>query len=773
MGDSNPAGPSTAPLPPGWTSHISPAGRAYYHDSTSGVSTYTLPRPKPPKREKPVSKTLVPNTSGWFKVTTNKDNVFYFHPDTKTSEWLPPQEVASALKKVEEEEREKEERLRKQRDDEERAERERVKREKRERKRKLEEGVPITEFDASKRARPDGEDEDGEEEEGEEDEEGEEEIEDEEDDDQEGGLVGLRDDSTTSIAGAHADGTQQSTVEAPENHDDDDDDDQEWQRQIAEQMAAEAEAEAEAEGTSLPSAVADIVAPSTTLEDQKLAFLAHLTSLNTSHPINPMAPYDHSLPLFSTHPTFLSLPISAREDVFNEWCKLRIREKRASKAASSDKSNLPSFSSSANSNPFSTSAESSFRTLLKQQVTSTRTRFADFSSKFSRDPRYTRYGRADADREKLFKTHLVELGEAKRLAAKKAERGFLELLSDKVPGNYRGKVAAAGAEKDGVMEVWMQAKRTPGLVEDERYDAVGSSTRRFELFREWAKGEVRPSQSAQPHPDTSTPAQDDKEAKARAKQLALESALSARQTAVSLERSRLSRVNRSAYLSASRADSLLSFRQLLLDAIPSPHLDYDSSLPLITPDPRFSHPSLTDSDKRQLFSEHRSRLLDHESSKLGRIFARYAPSLDTHPDDILSRTREDPDLSSPGLNIYRQDASKLRTAFEAWNAQRQSTAEKEFKQMLHESSFVDFWGRLRKSCSQTTADHEKEEGEEGEEDGEVSLVEMARKVDLAEIEAVLRQDARFKAFKHAPEVRRKWIREHLIGLSAPSKSVHR
>ncbi len=122
---------------------------------------------------------------------------------------------------------------------------------------------------------------------------------------------------------------------------------------------------------------------------------------------------------------------------------------------------------------------------------STRTKFSDFKAAFSRDPRFTGFGRTDADREKLFKRHLVELGEEKRKAAEKAEQDFLDLLSDRLPGNYRTKVAAVKADgggKDKVMEVWMEAKRTKGIVEDRRYDAVGSSTRRFELFCDWAKG---------------------------------------------------------------------------------------------------------------------------------------------------------------------------------------------------------------------------------------------------------------------------------------------
>ena len=673
MGD-NLAGPSSL-LPPGWTSHTSPTGRTYYHNASTGVSTYTLPVPKPPKREKPIAKTAIPGANGWFKITTNRQNVFYFHPETRTSEWLPPPAVAAAVREMEQAEASEKERIEREEQERVRQEQDRIRREKRERKRKAEEGVPITEFDAAKRARADDD--------GEEDEEEEEDADsipssDEDEDD--------KMNATPSAAPDAAPDTADATGTAAE--DQDDDDDEEWQRQIAEQMAAEAEAEPEPSSPTptvpAPSSVPD--AP-TSLEEQKSAFMTYLTSLNgTPHAINPMAPWDLELPKFSSHPSFLALPSREREDTFNEWCKLRIREKRAAKATTTSNSTVPTTSPSARS----PSGEGAFLSLLQKEVRSTRTKFSDFKAAFGRTPAFASYGKGDGDREKLFRRHLVELGETKRRAAEAAEAAFLELLSDKLPGNYRGKVAAAkagarsaGDEKDRVMGVWVEAKRTKGVVDDKRYDAVGSSTRRFELFGAWARGERRHSPSAVAGDAGQRSARESTDAaKAREKEEARARALAEREEKVRRERAHISRVNRSALSAANREEALLSFRQLLLDAVHSPHISYHSALPQLARDPRFDAPGLSDADRERLFAEHQVRLAAKEGERLGAVFSRYAKTLDAHADDVIALALHDAELSRPPLNVYTHDTARLHDAYARWDSERQKEAEVAFKQML-------------------------------------------------------------------------------------------
>lgn len=55
--------------------------------------------------------------------------------------------------------------------------------------------------------------------------------------------------------------------------------------------------------------------------------------------------------------------------------------------------------------------EREYKALLREDVTSTRTRWEDWRRKWKKDRRFYSFGRDDREREKVFKTHLRELGE--------------------------------------------------------------------------------------------------------------------------------------------------------------------------------------------------------------------------------------------------------------------------------------------------------------------------------------------------------------------------
>ena len=226
---------------------------------------------------------------------------------------------------------------------------------------------------------------------------------------------------------------------------------------------------------------------------------------------------------------------------------------------------------------------------------------------------------------------------------------------------------------------------------------------------------------------------------------------------------------------ATRSESRLGFQQLLLDALVSPHISYHSALPSLAKDPRFDAPGLSDHDKEQLFQEHRQRLSARQAGKIAQVFAKYAPTLDADREDVIALTMEDDELSHGALKVYRDDVGELERAYKRWDEERHEKAKKAFFEMLRESAFVEFWGRLKKEAQSASGekDGNREGQEEGQEGENVMLVDLARKVDLQEIESVLHNDARFRAFRHTPELRQRWIREHLHHLAAPSKSVHK
>ncbi len=186
--------------------------------------------------------------------------------------------------------------------------------------------------------------------------------------------------------------------------------------------------------------------------------------------ISPFAPWDQSLPLFINDPRYILLSSTKdRREVYEEYCRDVGRARRLDKSAPAAESKKAD-------------PEKDFKALLREAVTSTRTRWDDFRKQWKKDRRFYSFGRDDRDREKLFKTHLRVLGERKRADAQRAEQDFLDLLQD-----------AAGITSSSA---WGNIKR--GVSSDPRYDAVGSSSLREELYA----GYIRKLASTNAQPET-------------------------------------------------------------------------------------------------------------------------------------------------------------------------------------------------------------------------------------------------------------------------------
>lgn len=148
--------------------------------------------------------------------------------------------------------------------------------------------------------------------------------------------------------------------------------------------------------------------------------------------VNPLHPWDTSLPLFVSDPRYVLLPsVSARREAFDDYCRDRARELRQSQVKQ-EKQNL---------NP-----KDEFERLLVDEVKSTRTSWTEWKRQWKKDRRFYGWGRDDREREKRFRDFLKELGESKllhnyfvlaliaipekRAAAQKAEADFFALLKE-------------------------------------------------------------------------------------------------------------------------------------------------------------------------------------------------------------------------------------------------------------------------------------------------------------------------------------------------------
>ncbi|KAH8105966.1 hypothetical protein BXZ70DRAFT_998118 [Cristinia sonorae] len=709
------------PLPAGWTEHMGPLGQPYYFNAQTQESTYVRPLPTfanlppPPvqqqstsKKEKPRLKTPIPGTD-WLRVETTEGNIFYTHKVEKRSVWTVPEEIKDAVAKLEADEAE----VTRRREEEERMkEIERVKREVQEAvgKRKAQEPVPVDEVVISKKMRV------------------------EEDEDEEGG-------------------------EDDEDEEDEDSDMEDWQKEAAEQLAKEAEEEKKRQEEEKKREEEEKAKEVKELETQKGRPLnmpdrvdlsldeakALFKTLLREKDVNPLHPWDTSLPLFISDPRYVLLPsVTTRREAFDEYCRDRARELRQSQVKK-EKSML--------------TPKEEFERLLVDEVKSTRASWTEWRRQWKKDRRFYSWGRDDREREKRFREYLKELGEKKRAAAQKAEADFFALLKE-------SGVAKAGA-------VWKEVKKS--IVDDPRYDAVGSSSLREELFSTFLKaqetsnlqslksehgevevkaGEDRPEQSE---------ADKERERKARKQR-----AVKEREEKIRAERSKVDAEIDKSRQGLNREENEQEFRTMLVDAIRDPMASWDSVLPQLKTDPRFVNSQLPLNHRLHLFHAHLDQLKGKHTANLYALFLSHAPSLAT-PFSALPVSSI---LSSLPATKLGYDVRKLEDLYERWQRERTQEARLAFDEMLNENSFVEFWGRLGKIGGKGVDEGIKADdiGEDSEEI--VDMKVLAKTVDLNEMVKVLRNDKRYLTFDHVPEQRERWLRDHLAQLSAPKLSVH-
>ncbi|KAG2077431.1 HSP90-domain-containing protein [Suillus decipiens] len=724
---------SAPPLPPGWTEHVGPAGQPYYYNAVTRESTYVRPLPAfpiipqaiipqpPKKKDKPLVKTPIPGTE-WIRVKTTEGNVFYSHKAKKQSVWTVPEEIKDAVEAFERDEEHQDAQKQQQEAKEKEIERlgfeeeQELKRIKTEMqglvKRKAEEPQPLDEVVILKKARVE---EDG----------GKEEEEGEDDDDDES----------------------------------EEEEEEEWQREAAAQLAAEAEEEKkrleeearfaqEVEDTETKKMqenersqlnIPDRVDLS--IEEAKALFKTLLKEKDVS----PLHPWDTSLPLFISDPRYVLLPsVSARRDAFDEYCRDRARELRQQNVKKEK----------AEANP-----KEEYERLLSQEVKSTRTSWSDFRRMWKKDRRFYGWGRDDREREKRFKEYLKELGEKKRIAAEKAEADFFTLLRE------------SGVVRSD--SLWKDVKRK--LSHDARYDAVGSSSLREELFQTFLKAHGSSSSHS-----TSIKVKDetckdgtgeDAEQKRRDKK---EQALKEREQKVRADRSRMDAEIGRSKMGLNLEEGEREFRTLLTDAIRDPQTTWESIRPQLQTDPRFNNSPLSVNQQLHLFHAHMSQLQMRHLAGLHSLFQAHAPSLATP----FSALPLESMLKSLPVIKLAFDTRDLQHEYEKWQRERTYECRKAFDEMLAENSFVEFWGRLGKIGGEGAEGGVKAD-DLGEDEGEgfggkVDMKALAKSVDLSDIEKVLKNDKRYIMFEHVAAQRERWLRLPYLptGLQSTSKETN-
>ncbi|XAO23748.1 hypothetical protein I312_102528 [Cryptococcus bacillisporus CA1280] len=447
------AGGLPAPLPPGWSEHRAPDGiTPYYYNAQTRESTYIRPsfpsfprgttpptgspapgaaeEKKKKKKEKPKDKVPIPGTS-WMRITTTEGNVFYFEKENKRSEWTVPDEIKEAVAQLEEEERKKKEE--KEREEQEKIEQERIEKLKEleriraevEAERKKKEEA---EKERKRKQREDGEDDAPEEKKA---------------------KVGDQEQQEDDVVGPEGEEDEEAWMKAVAAEFAEKDAQTKKDLEEQDEKTKDEEAEAAKKVFAVPEKV------NVSVEEGRALFKALLIEKG----ISPFAPWEQSLPFFINDPRYVLLSsMKDRREVYEEYCREVGRAKRLKKASTAEEKKVE--------------PEKEYKALLDKEVTSTRTRWDDFRKKWKKDRRFYAFGRDDHQREKVFKQHLRDLGERKRAAAQKAEEGFNALLKES------SDITSSSQ--------WSSVKRS--ISSDPRYDAVGSSSLREELFNSYIRG---------------------------------------------------------------------------------------------------------------------------------------------------------------------------------------------------------------------------------------------------------------------------------------------
>ncbi|WWC61769.1 uncharacterized protein I303_104354 [Kwoniella dejecticola CBS 10117] len=758
------------PLPAGWSEHRAPDGvTPYFYNSHTRESTYIRPTLFPPfpppgitpnngsaspatpaerekkkKKEKPRDKVAIPGTT-WTRVTTTEGNVFYFEKESKKSEWSVPEEIKDAVEALEAEEKaakEQREREEKQKAEEERLERlrevERIRLEIEEEKKlkqvELEKKRKEREEQAEDRQSkiPKTENGDAEEDDNQENVDADQDEQDEEEENGEMGPQDAEDEAAwmRAVAAEFAEADQQL---------------EEGKQKTAEEIRKEEE-EAAKKVFAVPEKVQ--VSP----EEGRALFKALLIEKD----VNPFSTWEAALPTFINDPRYVLLSSQKeRQEVYDEYCRDVGRARRLAKSSTA--------SGSGSTDKKKNDPEKEYKALLREEVTSTRTRWDDFRKKWKKDRKFYAYGRDDRDREKMFKTHLRELGERKRADAQRAEQDFYDLLK----------------ESDDITSssVWSDVKKT--IYKDSRYDAVGSSSLREELFNNHIKNLASSSNSNGDAAKDVLSKEEQAARKSAERKAKAEASLKERENKIRQERSKIEFENNKSRIGAGKEEAERLFGSLLVDQVRDHHISWNEASQFLSSDPRFNNPSLHPRDKQRLFSQHIEKIASKRSNELHGLFETHTPSLDTQYDDVYPKIVEDPTIKRLGLQ-----GDALEDQWKAWMRSRESQARIEFDQMLGENSFIEFWGTMRKKTLDEDALNIKTDDQFAEaeglnvggddEEGKKDITDMAKQIDLAEIKAVLRRDKRYRQFDHVPEKRESWLRDYLENLEAASgsKTIH-
>lgn len=162
---------------------------------------------------------------------------------------------------------------------------------------------------------------------------------------------------------------------------------------------------------------------------------------------------------------------------------------------------------------------------------------------------------------------------------------------------------------------------------------------------------------------------------------------------------------------------------------------WDSVLPQLKTDPRFTNSPLPLNQQLHIFHSHIAALRSKHLASLHALFVSHSPSLATPFTELPVASL----ISSLPVTKLGFDVDQLEQEYAKYQRERTHEARLAFDQMLSENAFVEFWGRLGKIGGQGVDQSIKvDDLEDDAEEGQVDMKALAKNVDLKEIVKVLK-----------------------------------
>lgn len=367
----------------------------------------------------------------------------------------------------------------------------------------------------------------------------------------------------------------------------------------------------------------------------------------------------------------------------------------------------------------------------------------------------------------------------------KAEEEFKKLLNEQ--GNPR--------------EEWKDFKER--IKNDSRFLAISSSSSKESLWKVWR--EASKANEQRQGSDGSLPVKSADEEK-REKQ---EASLKARQEHVLEMKKELEKKSAQTKNSVEREEAERDFKTFLIDNVRDHDAEWADVRAELKHDSRyetvkcleqaelrrmfFDHTDLIYSKRvgvlESFFDRHISQPLTADFSTIKKRLLRLVEANDEESDDMTQMSSEErmkfkttiTKLIGSGRDQRsdrRSGMGLIEEKFQDWKRRREERAHREFEGMCGESSFIDFWCRMKKAAEEKrkevgrSATIGDQEDQDEDPDDLVDLREMAKSIDIREIQMVLKNDKRWIIWDHLPEQRDRWIRDYLDKLAAPKKTVY-